>query len=287
MLLACTTQDMPRLCACQAGSEHRPPGPRHRHIALLLRAGGRRCPECSTARRQGDRTAHSSPVPHPPTPAPPHTHAGGVKGTLAYIPAANDALATLQVDKRVNDSDLTLKAAYQLRGDVFTVEVRLAGRRNCPLGERRLAVCSLLPRSLVRMAWPLEGRRGAPNPAGAAPMVLSAWSANSLGSTPGRACRRPGSLTRRTSWWASESLLPHKAVRGGRGPAALAARHVRRRCSAVHAASPQGCARLVPLFTRLTASRRPPAHAPPRLSLAGTTLPRRSWCSATSTPAAA
>ncbi|KAL4444918.1 hypothetical protein ABPG77_003968 [Micractinium sp. CCAP 211/92] len=46
----------------------------------------------------------------------------GVKGTLAYIPAANDALATLQVDKRVNDSDLTLKAAYQLRGDVFTVE---------------------------------------------------------------------------------------------------------------------------------------------------------------------
>ncbi|KAL4448060.1 hypothetical protein ABPG75_005279 [Micractinium tetrahymenae] len=46
----------------------------------------------------------------------------GVKGTLAYTPSAKDALATLQVDKRVNDSDLTLKATYQLRGDVVTVE---------------------------------------------------------------------------------------------------------------------------------------------------------------------
>lgn len=46
----------------------------------------------------------------------------GVKGTLAYYPAAKDAITTLQVDKVVNNNDLTLKATYQLRGDVVTVE---------------------------------------------------------------------------------------------------------------------------------------------------------------------
>lgn len=46
---------------------------------------------------------------------------GGVKGTLAYMPAKKDAIGTLQVEKRVNDSDLTLKATYQLKGDVLTV----------------------------------------------------------------------------------------------------------------------------------------------------------------------
>lgn len=52
-----------------------------------------------------------------------------MKGTLAITPTGKDALATLQVDKRVNDSDLTLKASYQLRGDVVIVEVRAGGRR--------------------------------------------------------------------------------------------------------------------------------------------------------------
>lgn len=47
---------------------------------------------------------------------------GGVKATVAYSPAKEDVLATVTVDKKVNDNDLTLKATYQKQGDVFQLE---------------------------------------------------------------------------------------------------------------------------------------------------------------------
>ncbi len=49
--------------------------------------------------------------------------AEGVKGTVAYNVAAKDTIATVAIDKRYHNTDLTLKASYQSAGDVFILQV--------------------------------------------------------------------------------------------------------------------------------------------------------------------
>ena len=49
--------------------------------------------------------------------------AAGVKGSLAYNVGTQDAIGSVTVDKKINSYDLSLKATYQLKGDVFTLQV--------------------------------------------------------------------------------------------------------------------------------------------------------------------
>ena len=49
--------------------------------------------------------------------------AAGVKGSLAYNVGTQDAITSVTVDKKINSYDLSLKATYQLKGDVFTLQV--------------------------------------------------------------------------------------------------------------------------------------------------------------------
>ena len=48
--------------------------------------------------------------------------ADGVKGAIAHNLGKNDTIASVTIDRKMNGSDLSLKAAYQLRGDVFTLQ---------------------------------------------------------------------------------------------------------------------------------------------------------------------
>lgn len=106
----------------------RAPGlPRRRSTCLARRRASPHPRALSAPPRPPSTTVSRAPCRPPP--------AAGVKGTLAYFPERKDAVGSVTVDKAVGGNDLTLKATYQLRGDVFTLQAR-APRRAAALGGR-------------------------------------------------------------------------------------------------------------------------------------------------------